>query len=169
MEKTSRLFLSLLVLGGGLLNACTPKEQPAAEEEVAVEPVETTPVVEEDKTEATTPAVKPVEEPADSAPLSLYVDGTYQQNGTYNSPAGVENVGVSLTIKNDVVTAVNVSVLATNEGSIYFQDLFANGIASFVMGKPLEELTGVSVVNGSSLTPAGFNQALVAIKAEALR
>ncbi len=189
MEKTSRLLLSLLVLSGGILNACAPKDQ-APEEEVIPEfvdgsfggetiaPEET--AAPEEQPAGSTPAVrppadkpaeeaKPVEEPAASAPLSLYMDGTYQQNGTYNSPAGVDTVGVSLTIKDDVVTAVNVSVLATNEGSIYFQQLFADGIASFVVGKPLEDLTGVSVVNGSSLTPTGFNQALVAIKAEALR
>lgn len=166
MKKPSRLFLSLLVLSGGILNACAPKEQPVIEEDVPSEPVENT-SVEENETEATTPAVK--EEPADSAPLSLYMDGTYQQNGTYNSPAGVDTLGVSLTVKNDVVTAVDISVLATNEGSIYFQGLFADGIADFVVGKPLEELTGVSVVNGASLTPLGFNQALSAIKTEALR
>lgn len=180
MEKTSRILLSLLVLSGGVLSACAPKEEPVVSTSVPTENTDST--TPEEPAKPAEETAKPVEEaktptedntsadaPVTSAPLSLYVDGTYQSNGTYNSPAGVDSLGVSLTIKNDVVTAVNVSVLATNEGSIYFQNLFADSIADFVVGKSLEDLTGVSVVNGSSLTPIGFNQALANIKAEALR
>lgn len=47
-----------------------------------------------------------------------------------------------------------------------FQEDFAGGIKAVVVGKNLDELN-VSKVSGSSLTGAGFNQALEAIKTQA--
>ena len=98
---------------------------------------------------------------------SMYKDGTYSENATYNSPAGVDTMGVTLTLKDGVITGVSIENLATNEASIQFQNLFADGISSVVVGKPIASLGAIGAVNGASLTPAGFNAAVEAIMADA--
>ncbi|KQR16456.1 FMN-binding protein [Cellulomonas sp. Leaf334] len=105
------------------------------------------------------PSAAAVEEPA-------YADGTYTATGSYESPAGPETVGVSITLADGMVTAVAVTPEATNPASQKFQNQFASGVADVVMGQPIEGLT-VDAVSGSSLTPEGFNAALVEIAADA--
>lgn len=98
---------------------------------------------------------------------SSYVDGDYSAEGSYQSPGGSETIGVSITIEDDVVTAVTVTPEADRSDSIKYQTAFASGIADEVVGKAIDELS-VSVVAGSSLTSEGFNAALESIKADAL-
>lgn len=97
---------------------------------------------------------------------NTYKDGTYTANGTYRSPAGSETVGLSITLKDDIVTSVVVTPNATNVNSIKYQGQFTAGIAAQVIGKDIDSLA-VAKVSGSSLTAGGFNDALVKIKAEA--
>ena len=98
---------------------------------------------------------------------SSYKDGTYSENAAYSSPAGQESLGVTLTIKDGVVSSVSISKNATNETSIQYQTLFADGISSLVVGKPIDSLGSIGAVNGSSLTPVGFNAAVEAVMADA--
>ena len=108
-----------------------------------------------------------VEQPAEAAVEEPeYADGTYTATGSYESPAGPETVGVSITLAGGVVTAVVVTPEATNPASQKFQTQFASGVADVVVGQPIEGLT-VDTVSGSSLTPDGFNAALVEIAADA--
>jgi uncharacterized protein with FMN-binding domain len=95
-----------------------------------------------------------------------YADGTYTATGNYESPAGPETVGVSITLADGVVSAVVVTPEATNPASQKFQAQFASGVADVVVGQPIEGLT-VDTVSGSSLTPDGFNAALAEIAADA--
>jgi hypothetical protein len=97
---------------------------------------------------------------------AAYKDGTYSADGSYSSPDGQEEIAVTLTVKSNVVTSVNVtSVSANGEGERY-QQLFFSGISSAVVGKQLGTLS-VSAVAGSSLTSNGFNSALETIRSEA--
>ncbi len=110
-----------------------------------------------------------VEQPAETAAAveePEYADGTYTATGSYESPAGPETVGVSITLADGVVSAVVVTPEATNPASQKFQSQFASGVADVVVGQPIEGLT-VDTVSGSSLTPDGFNAALVEIAADA--
>ena len=108
-----------------------------------------------------------VEQPSEAAVEEPeYADGTYTATGAYESPAGPETVGVSITLADGMVTAVVVTPEATNPASQKFQAGFASGVADVVVGKPIEGLT-VDAVAGSSLTPEGFNAALVEIAADA--
>lgn len=95
-----------------------------------------------------------------------YADGTYAATGSYESPAGPETVGVSVTLADGLVTAVTVTPEATNPASQKFQNQFASGVADVVVGQPIDGLS-VDAVSGSSLTPEGFNAALVEIAADA--
>ena len=97
---------------------------------------------------------------------STYADGTYEATGGYTSPNGKEEIDVSLTLEGDVITAVTVTPEATNPNSVNYQTQFADGIASVVVGKDIDEID-VSRVAGSSLTSGGFNEAIETIKSEA--
>lgn len=139
----------------------TPAEMTT--QEVAVAPVDTPTITEAPPIETIT-SIAPPAEP--QLPTQQYADGTYTETGDYISPAGKEEIEISLTLQNDIVTAATFTGLATNPGSIKNQEKFAAGFEAEVIGKPLDSIK-LTVVNGSSLTPKGFMDALVDIKAAA--
>lgn len=96
-----------------------------------------------------------------------YTDGTYTATGTYQSPNGTESLDVTLTIADDIVTAVEVVGHADNPDSERYQGEFIGGISDIVVGQDIDELA-VDRVAGSSLSSTGFKAALATIKADAL-
>ncbi|MFM9376324.1 calcium-binding protein [Gordonia sp. VNK21] len=96
-----------------------------------------------------------------------YKNGEYTATGTYNSPGGLQKVGVTVTLDNNVVTALDLNHSYAKGTSATFQDKFASGIDALVVGKNIDDLD-VSKVAGSSLTSAGFNEAIDEIKSQAL-
>ena len=151
MQKTILYALFLFLVTGLLFTACSKEEaEPESVNKVEVE-LET----------------KVTEEAAVEEDASDYDDGTYSMDGSYVSPNGPETIGVTLTLEDDMITAVSIRKDATAEKSINYQSLFANGISALVVGKKLDEIGTFSSVNGSSLTPLAFEQALELIKAEA--
>ena len=107
---------------------------------------------------------------APAAPVTHadYTDGQYTESGSYQAPNGTETVAVTITLAANTVTAVTVVGEAQNPNSQRYQEMFASGIGATVVGKNIDELA-VDKVAGSSLTSGGFNDALAAIKADALR
>lgn len=103
---------------------------------------------------------------AEEAAMGDYADGTYSATGEYRSPAGEESVDVSLTIADGVVTAATFKGNATRPKSVEMQGNFSQGFEALVVGKSIDEVS-LGVVNGSSLTPKGFMDAVEKIKAEA--
>jgi uncharacterized protein with FMN-binding domain len=99
---------------------------------------------------------------------AVYKDGTYSASGSYQTPESTETITVSITLKNDVVTDVQVSGEPQRPESQQYQSQFVGGISDVVVGKDIDQLS-VSRVAGSSLTSNGFNEALQQIKAEAAR
>lgn len=97
---------------------------------------------------------------------SVYTDGTYTADGSYETPESVETISVTVTLQDDVITAVSVSGNPQKRESEEYQSKFIGGISSEVVGKSIDEIS-VSRVAGSSLTSGGFNQAIETIKAEA--
>ena len=97
---------------------------------------------------------------------SAYTDGTYTADGSYQIPESVEKISVTVTLQDDVITAVSVSGNPQKRESEEYQSKFIGGISSEVVGKSIDEIS-VSRVAGSSLTSGGFNQAIETIKAEA--
>ncbi len=98
---------------------------------------------------------------------SAYVDGSYTQVGNYQSPAGSESVAVTIVLADDVITSVSVVPNSERDVSLHHQEDFAAGVAAVVLGKSLDEIGNLGAVNGSSLTPKGFNSAISAIKSAA--
>ncbi len=95
-----------------------------------------------------------------------YEDGTYTETGSYQSPAGPEEVGVTITLEADVVTAVEVEPMPDNPTTTMYQERFAGGISDAIVGRKLDDLA-VDKVAGSSLTSGGFNEATDKIKSDA--
>lgn len=95
-----------------------------------------------------------------------YKDGSYSASGEYVSPAGKETVNVQLTLKNGVITQVQFDADSQNPASVQLQNQFKSGYSTLVLGKPIDEVS-LTVVNGSSLTPKGFMDALDKIKKDA--
>lgn len=108
---------------------------------------------------------------ADPAPTSTdstapYADGTYTADGAYKTPETVESISVTLTLRGDIVTDVEVTGDPIAPETTRYQGQFVAGIADAVVGHKLDDLQ-IDRVAGSSLTSGGFNQALVKIKDEA--
>jgi uncharacterized protein with FMN-binding domain len=99
-----------------------------------------------------------------SSRRSNYADGTYTATGRYGSLPS--SIAVSVTLVDDVITAVTVTPRATDPTSLDYQTRFAQAIPALVVGRNIDEVN-LSRVAGSSGTPEGFNAAIQRIKAEA--
>lgn len=93
-----------------------------------------------------------------------YKNGTYSESASYKSPAGNEDVTFQFTIADNTITGVELATKSENAMSQKFQGFFMEGIQKEVIGKKLNELGTFSRVNGSSLTPKAFNEAVSALK-----
>lgn len=116
----------------------------------------------------TVEAPRKIEEATSTAPTTRnkYEDGTYDALGSYTSPAGAEQVAVSVTLKNDIITSASFDGNSANPISQKLQGQFEAGFQAEVVGKSIDSVA-LTVVNGSSLTPKGFMDALAKIKVEA--
>lgn len=103
-----------------------------------------------------------------SAPSSdaAYADGTYSADGSYQTPETVEQISVTLTLEDGVVTDVEVTGDPQARETEQYQGQFIEGIAEEVVGVSIDELN-VTRVAGSSLTSGGFNTAVEDIKDQA--
>jgi uncharacterized protein with FMN-binding domain len=110
-------------------------------------------------TEADAPATAPVN--------ASYSDGTFEAAGAYQSPNGSENITVIVSLKDDIVTDVEIVTNPANPTTANYQGQFSEGIGALVVGEDIDFLD-VTVVAGSSLTSQGFREALSVIKADAL-
>ncbi|HMH58361.1 MAG TPA: hypothetical protein VK537_04190 [Galbitalea sp.] len=95
-----------------------------------------------------------------------YKDGTYSADGSYVSPGGQEEIAVTITVKDDLITAVSVKTVSADPEGEQYEAQFASGISAVAVGKSLSSLS-VGSVAGSSLTSQGFNRALSAIRGKA--
>ncbi len=137
------LVIALIAFGGyKYMNKAEPVEAPV------VNSVETTPEV-----------------PA-ATTTYIYKDGTYTSKGSYNSPAGAEQIDVTVVLKDDMIADVTVKSLATIDASKNWQGKFIGGLKAEVVGKKLSEVT-LTKVSGSSLTPKGWNDAVAKIMVSA--
>jgi uncharacterized protein with FMN-binding domain len=84
-------------------------------------------------------------------------DGTYTDDVTYNYHSGTETVKVSVTVKDDVITAA--SVIASDQAVPMSRRIignFNNALPDLVVGKKIDKLNIPTNVAGSSLTTAAF-------------
>jgi major membrane immunogen (membrane-anchored lipoprotein) len=86
--------------------------------------------------------------------------------GNYDSPAGPEQINVSLTLKGGMIQDATYQGTAQFGRSQQYQDAFGQGYRDQVIGKPIDQLS-LNVVNGASLTTGGFLNAVDQIKTQA--
>ena len=136
-------------------------------------PADTSTVSVPTSTPASTPTPLPVSTttppPIDNpkpVTTSVYKNGTYSATGSYMSPGGDDQIAVTLTLANDIITDVSVTPSAGDGTSRRYQNRFVSGYKQYVVGKNIADVQLTSV-SGSSLTPIGFNEALTQIKAQA--
>lgn len=115
-----------------------------------------------------TPVVTTTPPPATVPKQTAYVykNGTYSATGSYGSPGGEEQIAVTVTIANDIVTSSSVTPMAYGGTSLRYQNYFISGYKQYVVGQNVANIN-LTYVSGSSLTPAGFNDALSQIKTQA--
>ncbi|MFC9458970.1 hypothetical protein [Streptomyces sp. NPDC056983] len=110
---------------------------------------------------ASTASPSPSRSSADRGP---YKDGEYSADGEYGTRGS--SIGVTLTLQNGEISAVDVTPHATDETSLGLQRRFAKAAPALVVGKDIDDVN-LDRVAGNSHTPDGFNDALEKIKAEA--
>jgi uncharacterized protein with FMN-binding domain len=146
------VVIGLLALGGTGAVIVLNKQENTQPTEGATAPEQST-AVEADSSESTTQS------------SNNYRDGEYSADGSYRTPGGNETITVTLSLKDNAVTAVSVDGNGTGESAEY-QAMFKQGISKEVIGKKIDQIN-VSRVSGSSLTSTGFNNAIDTIEREA--
>lgn len=104
--------------------------------------------------------------PADIPSGQSYKDGSYESDGSYQSPAGPEKVHLAVTLKNGVVTDTSFSGISETPKSQMYMNNFNKNYKTLVIGKKIDEIK-ITQLSGSSLTPMGFSDALAKIAAQA--
>lgn len=97
---------------------------------------------------------------------SGYKDGTYSSTQSYMSPGGSDSLGVTVTLKNNLISQVSVKNMANDGTSKMYQNRFIGAIQSVVAGKSITNLK-VGVVSGASLASNAFNAALAQVRTQA--
>lgn len=156
----SILAVVVVVLAGGAYMFTSKSDAPTAVTPTPQAPAPTPAPV------AETPAPVAPTTPEVSTSAGTYKDGTYTAKGDYTEPSGTASLNVSLTINNGVVTDSTVTGIADNPDSRRYQKIFLGSYKTYVTGKKIDEVN-ITNMSGSSLTPAGFNAAVTAIKAQA--
>jgi uncharacterized protein with FMN-binding domain len=95
----------------------------------------------------------------------VYIDGVYSATGWYGGLPSHHDV--TLTIDDDIVTAVEITTPAEDETSLGYQERFAAALPDAVIGRSVDELD-VDRLAGSSGCSEGFMDALDQIKTQAL-
>jgi uncharacterized protein with FMN-binding domain len=148
---------AIAVLGIAAFGLSPKKDLPAAAPLQPEQPT-TVPVASE-------PSVPPVKT-TPQVLAAMYKNGTYTAAGSYMSPGGLDDLSVSLTLKDDIVTDVSMTPGAHDRRSEQYQAKFMSGYKEYVVGKNIADIN-LTKVSGASLTPKGFNDALAKIKAQA--
>jgi uncharacterized protein with FMN-binding domain len=114
--------------------------------------------------DSTSPSSNQSQAPSPTA--SQYKDGTYSATGSYSTPGGRESIELEVTLTGGTVQDTKLTQKGMTGEAKEYQARFASGYKTEVIGKSIDEIS-LSRVAGSSLTSAGFNNALDQIKRDA--
>ncbi len=95
-----------------------------------------------------------------------YKDGVYTATGSYMSPGGPDEIDVTVTLANNVVTEVVSVAKPGDDVSKKYMKMFTDDYKTLVIGKNISEVK-LDKVSGSSLTSIGFNDAISKIRSQA--
>jgi uncharacterized protein with FMN-binding domain len=113
------------------------------------------------------PTISATKKTTSSSPTTptQYKDGTYTATGSYSSPDGSQQIGITMTISGDTVTSTSAQNKANGGDSSEYEDRFIASYKDVVIGKKIASLKGM--VSGDSLTLIGFEDALSQIQQQA--
>lgn len=97
----------------------------------------------------------------------LIADGVYANPVDYRSPGGQNQMTVSVTVANDVVTAVSLTPVTADPKSTMYMNNFNRNVQPLVVGKKINEIKLPHNVAGSSLTSGAFQQYIDSLLAKA--
>ena len=103
---------------------------------------------------------KSVAEQTQATVAALVPDGDYTKDVSYRYHSGTETVTISVTIKDDVVTAATVTGNNPNRQSARYISAVNAALPSLVVGKRIDQINIPHQVSGSSLTSAAVKQYL---------
>lgn len=162
----SFIVLVLILSLGVLLSACSSPK--------VVEPITSTPIVDDVSQGMPVPSDVPVEDMVvlDDVVLAesksevqktqdtinqVIADGTYEDQVTYRHHEGSETIDISVTVKDDVITAASIQAVGkTHPVSAKYIKSVDGALADLVVGKNIAQLDIPRKVSGSSLTTAAF-------------
>jgi uncharacterized protein with FMN-binding domain len=101
-----------------------------------------------------------------SVSSASFKDGTYMATGKYFVSGDNQTIDVTLTVANGVVTDSSIVNSENDETSKSYQEDFAAGYKTKVVGKSINGLQ-LSSIAGASDTTRGFNAALTDIQNQA--
>lgn len=90
--------------------------------------------------------------------VNAIADGTYTEPVSYVSPGGVDELTISLAVKDDVITSVAITPIKADNKSMMYLANYNRNIQPLVVGKKISELNLPKNVAGSSLTNGAFKQ-----------
>ena len=98
---------------------------------------------------------------------ATFEDGTYTATGSYQTPGGIESIGVKVSLSGGVITDAQVTKQGKTGEAQEYQGEFVSNFKPQVVGKKITEVK-LDRVAGSSLTSGGFNDAInnIAIQAK---
>jgi uncharacterized protein with FMN-binding domain len=157
---------AVLLIGAYFVLAQNSEDAGSATDVVVTTPSDNTantPQPEATTTEQTTAEPSPTET-TEQVVTSTYTDGTYSASGTYRVPGGdIEDISIDVTLDGDIISAIVVDTVATNEDSVEYQSGFDAAINGTVEGQDLDD-ADVFRLGGASLTSNAFNDLLEGIR-----
>jgi K+/H+ antiporter YhaU regulatory subunit KhtT len=156
-EQKSRVRLvttivAIIVIAGAVVLADHFKSQNEPTSSVAQNSTANTPVTTTTNSTSTSTA----------ANNGTFKDGTYNATEKYTVPHGTEQIAVTATLTDGVVTDISIKNSESDFDSQQYQEEFAAGYKTKVIGKKISDLK-ISVIAGASDTTEAFNDALVQI------
>jgi hypothetical protein len=89
----------------------------------------------------------------------IIADGTYVDNEDYMSPGGLDTIEVTLSVDNDIVTAVDIKAIVADKTSQNYINKVDAALPDLVIGKSISEIQNLpKQISGSSLTTAAFKK-----------
>jgi len=156
---TLSVLLAVVFIVTGVL--LTNKKEPTASENTTVETSDTATTTPE-----TTPATTEPTSTETPTNTSGFKDGTYTATGDYSTPEDIENIKVTVTLKDGIVTETSAIASMISRDSKEYATQFVENYKSQVVGKKISSIK-LSRVSGSSLTSQGFNDAIDQIETQA--
>jgi uncharacterized protein with FMN-binding domain len=161
LKVTSAIVVTIAVVMLVIVSTVTKAQQKSQSSVV----VTSTPATNSIATSSTT-TVEPSSATTSSASNSGYKDGTYSATVDYFVPRNEEEIQVSLTLKDGVITDSSIQNSESDGESAQYQESFASEYKTYVVGKNISGVN-LSYVAGASDTTQAFNDAVSKIKSEA--